>query len=242
MFKDNFIIVVEYDKLHNIFNSKVIFDKTDHLQYFPSQWSLEIGDIYYIVYILQHLKPIRHLEFGTSIGTSTLAVLENTNATVWTINCLLNNEKNDYFFQKSATLENWLKSFGLISIDNINGNSPAIIGYKYLLRNLGHRVNQIYANSLNWEPKDIYPPNFFDSVFIDGGHLKEVVINDTLKGLSVLRKNGIIMWHDFNLFNLEQEPFKDVFEGISEIREVLYENFDNLFWIYPSFLLFGIKK
>jgi predicted O-methyltransferase YrrM len=36
-----------------------------------------------------------------------------------------------------------------------------------------------------------------DFVFVDGAHSYEYVKNDSLKGWNMLRKGGIIAWHDF---------------------------------------------
>lgn len=243
MFKDNFITAVQYDQLHLVFNTNILFDKTDQFKYYPHHWNLELGDVYYLIYILQRVNPNRHLEFGTSLGTSTYATLVSTKATVWTLNILLKNENNDYFFYNSEVLKNWANSFGFEPLQQgINGNSPLIIGYRYLAEDLGHRVNQIYCDSRKWDPTSVYSNDFFDSVFIDGGHQEEIVINDTLKALSVLKSGGMMIWHDFNLEALEKDPFKSVFNALVSIKDELYKNFDTLYWIYPSYLLFGFKK
>lgn len=243
MIESNFIKSILYNELHKVLGINYIFNKTDHFAHYPNNWNLEQGDIYYLIYLLQIFKPKRHLEFGTSIGTSTLATLQYTDATVWTLNCILENDKNDYFFNLSISLKKWLEKFGFESkTDFVNGNSPLIIGYRYLNADLGHRVNQIYCDSRKWDPQSVYPPDFFDTVFIDGGHIKELVINDTLKALSVLKSGGLIIWHDFNLEFIEKSPFNDVYFALDEIKDIIYNHFNNLYWIYPGFIIFGIKK
>lgn len=54
-------------------------------------------------------------------------------------------------------------------------------------------VEQILANTLNWEP-DFGP---IDVAFIDGCHDADFVYNDTKKILRYCRPGSIIMWHDF---------------------------------------------
>ena len=36
-----------------------------------------------------------------------------------------------------------------------------------------------------------------DLIFIDGGHTYSIVKNDTQKSFEMIKKNGIILWHDY---------------------------------------------
>jgi len=80
-------------------------------------------------------------------------------------------------------------------------------------------------------------------VLIDGGHTKDIVINDTQKAFQLLRQGGIIMWHDFC------PPVFDQFETTLGVMEAILEQWDwlnshtsQLFWIKPSWILLGVKK
>lgn len=40
--------------------------------------------------------------------------------------------------------------------------------------------------------------NKFDIIFIDGGHDYDTIKNDTEESFKMLKKNGFIIWHDYN--------------------------------------------
>jgi predicted O-methyltransferase YrrM len=65
---------------------------------------------------------------------------------------------------------------------------------KYGVPNLGnHHI--ITANSHSWQiPKELL--DSFDVVLIDGEHSAPSVANDTVKALSLVKQDGIILWHD----------------------------------------------
>lgn len=53
----------------------------------------------------------------------------------------------------------------------------------------------IKKNSLNFDISG--RENSYDLIFIDGGHTLELIENDTNLSLSMLSKNGCILWHDY---------------------------------------------
>lgn len=57
------------------------------------------------------------------------------------------------------------------------------------------KIKQIYANSLTYDFSNFY--DRIDLMFIDGGHSFECVSNDTENALRMVKKGGIIIWHDF---------------------------------------------
>jgi predicted O-methyltransferase YrrM len=66
-------------------------------------------------------------------------------------------------------------------------------------RFLGHpaaaKIRQVYGDSASF-PFDEYS-NSVDLAFIDGSHAYEYVLNDSEKIFSVMRKGGLIIWHDY---------------------------------------------
>ena len=68
-------------------------------------------------------------------------------------------------------------------------------------------VEQILANTANWEP-DFGP---IDIAFIDGCHDAEFVFNDTCKVLQRARPGTLILWHDF------QPQLVDQFSWIADV-------------------------
>ncbi|WML35473.1 class I SAM-dependent methyltransferase [Clostridium sp. OS1-26] len=213
-----------------------------------NEFKMEINDSPIFRYIYRNFKPRRHLEFGTWQGIGTLYCLQETEATVWTLN-LPFGEKNisgdnvygNYSYEVEE-LQAWAKKIQFPAKDVYPTDSIGFTGRKYLQENLGHRVCQIYCDSTLWDTKN-YPDNFFDTVLIDGGHTKEIVANDTKKAFQVLKNGGLIMWHDFcppisNVF----ETTKGVMEGVIDQWDFINSNTEKLFWVEPSWILVGIKK
>ena len=57
------------------------------------------------------------------------------------------------------------------------------------------KIEIIFQNSLDLD--EIKYKNFFDLIFIDGGHTYSVVKSDTQKAFKMINKDGIILWHDY---------------------------------------------
>lgn len=75
------------------------------------------------------------------------------------------------------------------------------IDHKIYLHPLGiegvkeENLIKIIADSMKF---DFTPyKEYFDMVFIDGGHSYNVVKSDTENGFMILKKGGIIAWHDY---------------------------------------------
>lgn len=210
-------------------------------------WKMAEDDQPIFRYIYRNLKPKRYLEFGTWQGAGLLYCLEECDATVWTINKPfgeINNGKKAYglYPEEVDSAKKWAEKIGYEIKNGYATDSLGFIGRFYLQKDLGGRVCQIYCDSLKWDTSN-YPEGFFDIVLIDGGHQKEIVVNDTLKALPLLRKGGIMMWHDYCPPVYKQfECVKGVMDGVESIEYELKKQFDNLFWINPSWILLGVKK
>lgn len=213
-----------------------------------SEWKMEIDDSPIFRYIYRHCKPRRHLEFGTWQGTGVLYCLEECDATVWTINLPFGEDKPDgssgygHAPQELNSTHQWAQKIGIPKKSSYRTDSLGFIGRFYLEKGMGNRVCQIYCDSKNWDTSK-YPNDFFDTILIDGGHEKETVINDTRKAFQVLKDGGLVLWHDFcpPVIN-EAESTLGVIEAICEEWDWLCANTSQLFWIYPSWILVGIKK
>lgn len=218
-------------------------------------WNMERDDGPLLAWLYRHFAPRRHLEFGTWQGFGACLCLENCDATVWTLNLPDGETKAD---------GSW--AYGHRVIDESNTPPGAVtvnfghdeegprtyhrtdaasyIGRLYREKSLGHRVCQIYCDSRTWDTS-AYPPDFFDSVLIDGGHSAEVVISDTRKALSVLRPGGMILWHDFCPepdVRARFDTVAGVTRGIEQVLPELHAQLSTLCWINPSMILLGLKK
>ena len=212
------------------------------------QWKMEVDDAPIFRYIYHNFRPRRHLEFGTWQGAGTLYCLEECDATVWSINLLEGEVSKDGAVSyrvddnERASAQEWARKMGLEVKDWPQTDSLGYIGRFYLEKGLGSRVCQIYGDSTKWDISN-YPPGFFDTALIDGGHQKDVVINDTAKAFKLLRSDGLIMWHDFC------PPIYDKFETTLGVMRAIHQQWEwineqilKLFWIYPSWILVGVKK
>jgi len=220
-----------------------------------THWDMIRNDAPILQYLFAASQPKRHLEYGTWQGFGTCLCLENSPATVWTINLPDGEARADgswaygeRVIDESATPPGAVtENYG----EDEDGprtyhrtDAGVYIGRLYREKGLGSRVCQIYCDSTEWDTI-AYPKAFFDSVLIDGGHTPALVVNDTEKALPLIRTGGLILWHDFC-------PVAEVIEGSNVVRDVtsaieqlmprLLEECSTLAWINPSHILMGIKK
>lgn len=216
-------------------------------------FKMEEDDSVCLSLIYKRLSPIRHLEIGTWRGFGAKLVLENSNATVWTVNPWEGEKRPDGSpsYSEPGTKvvfrKRWINILKRRSFENVTvqTDSDLQIGRLYREAGLGGRVNQIYATSKEWDTSNI-PKPFFDSVLIDGSHEPDMVVHDTKKTLPLLRSGGLMIWHDYcpvpEVINSMSSVW-GVTQGIGQLGEMFLEdNFSECFWIDPSWLLIGIKK
>jgi FkbM family methyltransferase len=220
-----------------------------------TEWDMERDDGPTLRYLYRNFRPRRHLEFGTWYGAGVLRVLEECDATVFTLNLPEGESKPSGEWAYGTTtpdveaVPSWVESRTTTTPDGgthtwYRTDSRGFIGSKYLERGLGHRVCQILCDSRQWDSSN-YPAGFFDSAFIDGGHQYEVIESDTAKALHLVRPGGLILWHDYcpdPAVQSQSGSTRDVRAFIAKNRAHLMEQLSDLFWIQPSWLLVGIKK
>ena len=142
----------------------------------------------YESWILASLSKISNkiFEFGTCSGKTTFLMALNSNekTKIYTITLNLEMSKNI----KKETLDN------KISFRNIINES---VYEKFLFsgNEVEKKINVIFENSMNFNENNY--KNYFDLIFIDGGHTFSVVKNDSEKSFKMISKNGIILWHDY---------------------------------------------
>lgn len=213
-----------------------------------NDWKMELDDQPILCYIYRNFRPRRHLEFGIWQGSGVVYCLEESNATVWTINKPFGEISDDkivysLYPEDVESARRWAEKVGFEIKNSYQTDRIGFIGRFYLEKNLGQRVCQIYCDSKEWDTSN-YPSGFFDSVFIDGGHDKETVVNDTLKSIPLARNGGLLIWHDYcpDCYYSNHKHVKDVIDAIESIENRLSYHFKNLFYIFPSWILLGIKN
>ncbi len=211
-------------------------------------WQMARDDAPILRYLYRGFRPERHLEFGTWEGFGTLLCLEESEATVWTMNLQDGETYPDGSRCYPRSLGGAVLPEGRRAEQHPDGSFPhgtdslGFIGRFYLEKGYGSRVCQIYCDSREWDTR-YYAPGFFDTVLIDGGHTPEVVRSDTKKAMPLVRSGGLIIWHDFC------PPVADQFRSTCGVqgailseRESLRVQMRDLFWIYPSWILLGVRK
>jgi len=144
-------------------------------------------------------------EFGTCSGKTTyiMALNSSKNSKITTITL-----KQDNLTQiEKKKLDN------KISFRNIKNES---MYEKFLFSNQleEKKINVIFKNSLDFDESQYV--NSMDLIFIDGGHTFSVVKNDTEKAFKIIKKDGIILWHDYIL---GKESSKDVVRYLNQISK-----------------------
>jgi hypothetical protein len=243
------VTVLPVDALRELLRAPAPIDYPANSRAKPyQQWRMEVDDAPIFRYIYRHFAPGRHLEYGTWRGEGTCYVLEECAATVWTLNLPFGERLGDgskvygWYPEELPELKEWGSRLGFEVSDNPQTDNIPFVGYKYILRGFGHRVAQVYTDSREWDSSH-YPDGFFDSCLIDGGHIPEIVVNDTMQALRLVRSGGVIMWHDFCPDDEIVRNFataKGVVTAIHQITDLL-TGFRSLHWIEPSFILLGIK-
>jgi len=216
-----------------------------------TQWTMEIDDAPIFRYIYRQAQPKRHLEFGTWLGTGATYCLEESPATVWTINLpdgeALPNGSAAYPASCIAPDDRplWLRER---QASTQLGKTPSdvreLVGLYYHKKGYSHRVCQILCDSRRWDTSQ-YPPGFFDTVLIDGGHTQDIAAGDTKKAPPLLRSGGIVMWHDYcpDAHVRRMCPSTvGVMAAIEENKDWLRRELSDLFWIEPSWILLGVKR
>ena len=247
----NALETIPVDDINKVFGWRTVIDFPEKYRTLPlTRWEMAADDVI-LRHVFRNFRPGRHLEFGTWLGDGVVRVVEECDATVWTINLPGGETRENGQWTYAALAEDvpvapvaWSET--MVGGDGIwvRTDAHGLIGRKYLNANLGHRVCQIYADSRSWDTRN-YPPGFFDSAFIDGGHAADIVANDTKLAIELVRPGGLLLWHDFcPLPEVASacSSTRGVVGYISENREQLGRFFERLFWVQPSWLLIGIRR
>lgn len=125
------------------------------------------------------------------------------------------------------------KPLELVLIDpwkgmNISGNADGVNvvsanldeEYWRLCRKYENRKKVKLIRGLSYEVLEGFADNYFDAVYIDGDHSYAGVKKDLLVSLRKVKKNGILMLHDFDL-NPKKCPYN--YDFIPEINRAVKE-------------------
>ena len=242
-----YLDVVSVAELHRrLALSSALEYPTESMQKSFAEWQMEVDDAPILRYIYRHMRPARHLEFGTWEGTGACYCLEECDARVWTIN-LPDGERIDgspvYYSTPGEVPEGAVPAETRDNVPIYQTDAGPFIGHRYRQAGYTHRVTQIYCDSREWDISE-FSPGFFDSSLIDGGHSEDVVLSDTRKALALVRRGGIILWHVFcpdpSVFRV-MPSVVGVVGGLTGHWGEFADQLSDAFWVQPSFLLVAIR-
>lgn len=126
--------------------------------------------------ITASLKPAKVVEFGTFDGRTTVQFAANTalRGRVMTIDCIA----------------------GPVDFGDATGFCvPTTIGQHFIGRPLAENIDvlTVDSQSTDWSPHH----GTADLIFVDADHSRDSVLRDSRTAAMMLRRGGMIVWHDF---------------------------------------------
>lgn len=157
---------------------------------------MQLHEVDTLVSLGKAINAKRIFEFGTNLGHTTRILSQNFDE-VWTLDFYA--EMGSYISPQQGGELNRLKDVGMMS------RLP--------------NVHQMYGDTLSKETRLLLMNmrRSFDLVFVDAGHSLLNVLNDSLLALAMVKRGGLIVWHDFKNQDIGQEVIEAV-ECINEIK------------------------
>ena len=159
------------------------------LETVDSSGGLTLEELGAIISIAKYFNCKNYLEIGAFKGRTTINIAaNNNNIEIHTIDLPINYNENNLEYNllpKDSKLSQYKEK-----------------GY-FFKKYIDYKKNIFnhYGDSATFDYK-IFQKKF-DLIFIDASHKYENVIIDSENALKILSKNGIIIWHDYSLENLE---------------------------------------
>jgi predicted O-methyltransferase YrrM len=132
--------------------------------------------------LVRKWDPRRIFEIGTFEGRTTLNMALNSSSNTEIITLDLPADELD-----STKME--------IEEGEIRYVKKDVSGERFIGHPAASKICQVYGDSASFD-FDKYQ-NSVDVAFIDGSHAYEYVLNDSEKVFSILRKGGLMIWHDY---------------------------------------------
>ena len=145
--------------------------------------NMSCEEIYIAALIVKCMQPETIFEFGTFDGTTTLQMAVNSphEARIYTLNL------------PSGEVET-VCPIGTSELD-LNLPSSVQSGIKFRDSPEAAKITQLFGDSAQFD----YTPYYgqMDLILIDASHEYDYVKNDTEQAMRMLRKDGVILWHDY---------------------------------------------
>ncbi len=167
-----------------------IFPATEPLEITFERYSYRGGNVSFselglLAAIVKSTKPRAIFEFGTYDGNTTLQLALNApeDTLVYTLDLPPKNPST------SLRLDSGERAL----IDSVG------VGDRFVGTSTEKKIRQILMDSAVHD----YSPlrGKIDLIFIDGSHSYEYIKNDTRRALEMCAPNGLILWHDYMIWN-----------------------------------------
>jgi Methyltransferase domain len=168
--------------LSKIINTKLADEDKISLQALPEyQHNCSILELFTLAALARAVNPSLCLEIGTYDGRSALAIASNCNAEARVVTM---NLPPNYLKEHPDKSE----------VVDVKLSAKVKSGERWVGRRESRQIEQIFANSLEFDFASIGRPQF---IFIDGAHDQPSVESDSENALRVIdRRKGVIVWHD----------------------------------------------
>lgn len=176
--ENKYIIEVELeDVFPGIQKHKVIFEDIE-----SKYGSMNLDEIYNIMLLVKQVNPRNIFEFGTFIGVTTLQLALNTKdeTNIYTLN--LSSGENETVFE--------------IGNSDEERNLPKLQpGNRFKNSEKGVKITQLYGDSAVFDFSTY--ADSMDFILVDASHEYEYVKIDTVNAFSMLKRGGMLVWHDY---------------------------------------------
>lgn len=132
--------------------------------------------------LVKKWNPKRIFEIGTFQGRTTLNMALNTGSDTEIITLDLPADELE-----STQME--------IEEGEVRYVKKEVSGERFIGHPAASKIRQVFGDSASFPFDDF--SNSVDVAFIDGSHAYEYVLNDSGKVMSIMRKGGLIIWHDY---------------------------------------------
>ena len=145
--------------------------------------TMSYEEIYVVALIVKCMQPKTIFEFGTFDGMTTLQMAVNSpdEARIYTLNLPSGHVETKY----------------PIGTSEMDLRLPSVVpsGSKFRDTPEATKMTQLYGDSAVFD----YTPYYgqMDLILIDASHEYDYVKNDTEQAIKMLRKQGVILWHDY---------------------------------------------
>jgi predicted O-methyltransferase YrrM len=163
---------------------------------------------------LIRLRDAQHIfEFGTYKGATALLLAANSAATADIVTLDIENDKLTPLRHRATTSADSRDNDHYLRTVRVAEGAPYI---QRAPHDIQRKITQILCDSHALDIDAHLYRGRFDLVFIDGGHDRATIVNDTEKALAMSSANAVIAWHDYGSM-----VHGDVTEYVDELSHTL---------------------